>query len=447
MSALVPLVSETPLHSWIAGKFGVRSESLSRKRIAAEQLELLNETLSWARARSAFYRERLAHLPATPLRSIEGVRDLPFTTPADLGREAGRLVCVSQEEIRRVVTFETSGTSGAPKRVFFTEADLELALDFFEHGVSAVAAPGERMMIALPAEREDSVGRLLARGIARASVVPVKCGLFADPGPVLSLLEVHRPAAIIGLPVQILSLACHAEPAESTGFCALRSIVLCSDHVPASLVRALRRRTRAAIFEHYGMTEMGLGGGIDCEAHAGYHLRECDFLFEIVDPTSGEPLPDGVEGELVFTTLTRRGMPLIRYRTGDLSRFLPEPCPCGTVLRRLEKVRDRVDGAVWLGAGGAVTQSALDEALFAVDGVVNFSATLIPGDPKKLELRVDCPSTLDSPSEAALLRALDGIASIRRARQAADVCIRVRVARDPCPAPGAKRKIHIGGEA
>lgn len=438
---------QTPLHSWIAGKLGVGSEALSRECIAAKQLALLNETIAWVRERSAFYRGRLAHLPAAPLTSLEDIRELPFTTPADLARDAGLCICVSQDEIRRVVTLLTSGTGGAPKRIFFTEADLELALDFFEHGVSAVAAPGGRMVIALPVDREDSVGSQLARGIARAGVIPVPCGLFASPASALALLESHRAAALIGLPVQVLGLAGYAESVGSTAFHDLRSIVLCSDHVPSSLVRALRRRTEAAIFEHYGMTEMGLGGGIDCEAHAGYHLRECDFLFEIVDPASGEPLPEGEEGEIVFTTLTRRGMPLIRYRTGDLSRVLPGLCACGTPLRRLERVRNRIDSGVSLGACGTVTQSALDEALFAVDGVVDFAATLTRGAPTHLEIVACCSGIGGSATEASLLRALDGIESIRLAGKADTLRVTVRVTADPLSPTGAKRRIRIGGDA
>ncbi len=105
------------------------------------------------------------------------------------------------------------------------------------------------------------------------------------------------------------------------------------------------------MFNHYGMTEMGLGGGVDCRALTGYHLREADLYFEIVDPVDGRPLPDGEPGEVVFTTLTRRGMPLIRYRTGDLARFLPGSCPCGTVLRRLDHVQGRLAGRVKVGGG------------------------------------------------------------------------------------------------
>ena len=92
---------------------------------------------------------------------------------------------------------------------------------------------------------------------------------------------------------------------------------------------------------------MGLGAAVDCRALAGYHIREADLFFEIIDPDNGSPLPDGETGEVFFSTLTRKGMPLVRYRTGDLSRFLPEPCPCGTILKRLEWVRGRRRGPAY----------------------------------------------------------------------------------------------------
>jgi phenylacetate-CoA ligase len=121
---------------------------------------------------------------------------------------------------------------------------------------------------------------------------------------------------------------------------------------------------------------MGLGGGVDCEAQRGYHLREADMLFEIVDPISGKALPAGEYGEVVFTTLTRRGMPLIRYRTGDVSRFITEQCPCGTHLKSLERITHRLSGRVPVGTQ-YMTMADLDEALFAIDGVLNFTATMV----------------------------------------------------------------------
>ena len=81
---------------------------------------------------------------------------------------------------------------------------------------------------------------------------------------------------------------------------------------------------------------------MECRARNGYHLREADLFFEVVDPVSGSPVPDGTPGEVVFTTLTRRAMPLIRYRTGDVAAMLPGPCACGSPLRRLSRIAGRL---------------------------------------------------------------------------------------------------------
>ena len=97
------------------------------------------------------------------------------------------------------------------------------------------------------------------------------------------------------------------------------------------------------------MTEMGYGGGVECDAHDEYHLREADLFVEIVDPESGSPMPDGVSGEVVFTTLIRRAMPLIRYWTGDTARYLTRPRPCGTTLRRLSRIQGRLANTASLG--------------------------------------------------------------------------------------------------
>jgi phenylacetate-coenzyme A ligase PaaK-like adenylate-forming protein len=118
-----------------------------------------------------------------------------------------------------------------------------------------------------------------------------------------------------------------------------------------------------------------LPGVVECAARRGYHLREADLLFEIVSQDTGAPVTDGMPGEVVFTTLSRGGMPLIRYRRGDISRFVPDPCPCGTALKTLERVAQRVSGVVPIGES-SLRMADLDEALFAVPGVLSFSATV-----------------------------------------------------------------------
>src|ERR1700686_4223709 len=237
MNATAALIRRTPLEGWIARRLAVSGPTLTREAIAHHQLKALQKTVAWARTHSAFYADRLSALPADIPGSLHDISRLPFTYPEDLVHHGPELLCVSQDEIRRVVTLHSSGTTGTPKRLFFTAADQESALDFFANGVTAIAAPGDRMLIALPSEREGSVGYQLAKGIARAGIIPIPHGLSVDPKPTLAHLEREHATCIIGLPVQMLALAMNDSPLARRALRLLRSIVLCSDHVPESLVR------------------------------------------------------------------------------------------------------------------------------------------------------------------------------------------------------------------
>jgi phenylacetate-coenzyme A ligase PaaK-like adenylate-forming protein len=160
-----------------------------------------------------------------------------------------------------------------------------------------------------------------------------------------------------------------------------------------------------------GTTEMGLGGGVECSALSGYHLREADLYLEIVCPDTGQPVRTGEEGEIVFTTLTRKGMPLVRYRTGDLSRLILEPCPCGTQLRRLDVVRKRIEGPVILG-GKALRMTDLDDALFVFDGITDFQAQLTECEGQDLvtiKIKLGSESNWDHPGMMEALKAIPAI--------------------------------------
>ena len=331
-------MKRTPLERWISGKIGKELEPLTRERIEHYQLLKLQETLTWARTRSAFYKRHLADVANNRLGSLEDLHHIPFTTAKDVKQNPLAFLCVSQSEINRVVTLHTSGTTGEPKRLYFTGADQELTVDFFHRGMSTLVGPGERVLILLPGERPGSVGDLLAAGLQRLGASGVAYGLVQNYSHALEVMVKDSIDALVGIPVQVLALARH-----SGGRAAPRSVLLSTDHVPDAIRRELERIWGCEVYTHYGMTEMGFGGGVECQARHGYHMREADLYFEIINPTTGARLEDGETGEVVFTTLTRRGMPLIRYRTGDLSRFLLEPCPCGTVLKTLERLKGRLE--------------------------------------------------------------------------------------------------------
>ena len=348
-------------------------------RLLDWQLGALRETLGLMKAKSRFYRERLAGFSPEDIRSMADVARLPLTTAADLIASPEAFLCVPPRDIGRVVTLMTSGTTGAPKRLFFTDADQELTVDFFHRGMTTMAGPGDRVMIFMPGQTPGSVGDLLKKGLARFDCDSVIYGPIRDDMDALETLRRERSTVLVGIPSQILRLA-RLDAAGALPRLSFKSVLLSADYVPLSVVRAVEDAWSCMVFGHYGMTETGLGGGVECAARVGYHLREADLLTEIVDPTSGRPVPDGEAGEVVFTTLTRNGMPLLRYRTGDMSRFLTDPCPCGTVLRRLDRVSGRIAGALPLPGGGTLSIAQLDEPVYGDPAVLAYTAALTARD-------------------------------------------------------------------
>ncbi|MCL5290185.1 MAG: DVU_1553 family AMP-dependent CoA ligase [Bacillota bacterium] len=365
----------TPLHNWISGKIGVTANTLNREVLESYQLGKLRQTVELARSRSIFYRRAPAGPASFAVSSLADLQRLPFTTPEDIRQNPLHFLCVSQDQVNRVVTLQSSGTTGEPKRLYFTGEDQELTVDFFHIGMSTLVSPGDTVLILLPGEVPGSVGDLLVKGLQRMGVRGIPYGLVRDPAHTLQVMAEERVNSLVGIPTQVLSLARHRGEGEKQLPLPLKSVLLSTDYVPRAIVRELERAWGCRVYNHYGMTEMGLGGGVECQALAGYHLREADLYFEIIDPATGEPLPEGEEGEIVFTTLTRRGMPILRYRTGDKARFIPDPCPCGTLLKRMDRVKSRVTGSIQV-AGGVLTLAELDEALFPLDSLLNFSASI-----------------------------------------------------------------------
>ena len=420
MNAARPAPRRTPLEPWVLRRAGASdTEGLRR-----HQLRALRETVARARERSAFYAGRLAAVEPGGIASLDDVARLPFTSADDIRREGMRLLCVSPGEVARIVTLPTSGTTGAPKRIHFTAADQELTIDFFHHGMAVLAGPGDRVLILLPGERPGSVGELLAKGLERLGATPLPYGPVGDVDDALDTLQRGRASVVVGIPVQVLALARRgvAQRREVR----LRSVLLSTDHLPRAVAGAIERAWGCRVFDHYGTTETGLGGGVECDAHVGLHLREADLLFEVVGQRTGTPLPPGQEGEVVFTTLTREAMPLIRYRTGDVGHFAAGPCPCGSSLRLLAGVRGRCDGMATLAGGESLMLADLDEALFALDDVVDFRARLAADggdDVLVVELASEGGGTLVDRATAALssAAALESACAAGRLRLAVTV--------------------------
>jgi phenylacetate-coenzyme A ligase PaaK-like adenylate-forming protein len=442
VTATFPL---TPLEPWIARKTGCAGHSLDRHTLRAYQLAKLNETLSLARQNSRLYRASLSAV-REQLRSLDELAELPFSSANDLRAAPLDFLCVSPSEVDRIVTLPTSGTTGPPKRIYFTGADQELTRDFFHHGMSTMVEPGDRVLILLPGSTPGSVGDLLREGLARMDVLGIPHGPVLNAEKTLSVMEREQPAALVGVPVQVLTLARLASARGISRPSPLHSVLLSTDRVPPAVVQVIEQTWDCRVYNHWGMTETGLGGGVDCRARTGYHLREADLLVEIVEPATGRVLPDGESGEVVVTTLTRQAMPFIRYRTGDLSSFIPGPCPCGTVLKTMAHIHDRVAGHLDLPGGAVVRQRDFDEALLPLEGLLDFRV-LASKDAHNVGLVVEIKRLGEAmPRTERVMDALSAMPALAGALGRGDLAI---VVKEWNPADsaviGKRRIVHQGG--
>ena len=335
----------------IAGQEGL--ERVDRETIEAIQLKKLNRLLAREKERGGFYRD----LPER-LFSLADLPSLPFTTDEQLAANAPGLLLRSQSEISRVLSDATSGTTGAAKRVFYTEGDCERTVELFMAGLGELIFPGSVTMILFPFTGPFGLGELIAEAVSRLGARPLKLGASGSYGEWSEILEKERPDSFVGMPVQLLRLL------RVCGRGSLRRALVSGDLCPAAVIEGCESILGSRLFLHYGSREMALGGAITCPVHAGMHLRENHVIAEIVDG-DGKPLPPGEYGELVITTIGMEAMPLIRYRTGDYTRILPGKCPCGSEALRLDTVSRR---------DGGEEMAALDETLFRLPFVADYRA-------------------------------------------------------------------------
>jgi len=340
------------LDLWVREQEGLHV--LTEETIREIQLKKLNRLLAREKERGGFYRDLPGHLSA-----LSALTELPFTTEEDLKTHGHRMVLLSQAEIARIRTEETSGTTGQAKRMYYSAADNERTVSFFAAGLSELVYPGEKTMICMPFTGPGGLGELIAEAIRRLGAEPLQAGIGKSYGELLFILREKHPETFVGMPVPLLSLL-----RLRGGKCSLRRALVSADACPGTVMAEIETRLGSRLYPHYGSRETGLGGAVTCPAFSGMHLRENDIIAEIVDE-SGRPVPKGQWGELVITTVQADAMPLIRYRTGDYTRLMPEICPCGSVLARLDRV-------VRMGRKSRMEQ--LDSLVFAVPEIVDYRA-------------------------------------------------------------------------
>ena len=331
---------------------------LDRRSLDALQLKKLNSLLAREHERQGYYKD----LPER-LGSLQELSSLPFTDDEALAAHAGSMLLVSQSEIQRVLSDATSGTTGKAKRVFYTEGDCKRTVELFMAGLGEFVFPGSVTMICMPFSGPFGLGELIAEAIEKLGARPLKLGWGRSYGELKRILTEEEPDSYVGMPVEFLSML------RACGKGSLKRALVSGDACPDRVLSEIEDILGTPLWPHYGSREMALGGAICCPAHEGMHLRENHVIAEIVD-SEGNVLPHGEFGELVITTIGMEALPLIRYKTGDYTRILSEPCPCGSKAIRLDSLR-RIGDEGWM--------ARLDERLFSIGTLIDCTISGIEG--------------------------------------------------------------------
>ncbi len=347
----------------------------TRTDVETYQLYRLRQTIRTCLKDSAFYRELFGNASALPetIRELRDFAGLPFTEPRHLSENPYRFLCTSQAQIARPYTFITSGTTGPKKKIFWTQNDLDRITGFMAAGIGTVANPGDSVLILLPDGKPNSQADLLRQGVLKLGAKPFVANADLTAPELLEAIEESRCRVIFGYTRKIFRLSKELERRENLSARGVEILFLAAEYLPVAMRQELKRIWNCDIRTHYGLTEMGLGVAVECEAQDGFHFNEADLVLEIVHPETGAPVPAGEEGELVFTTLTREAMPLIRYRTHDLSRLISEPCTCGAAsLLKIDTVKKRLESIATIGDNDEIYPALFDDVLFEIPGLVDY---------------------------------------------------------------------------
>ncbi len=382
-----------------------KEETLSRGEMEALQLERLQETVQRVYDKVPYYRARMEAAGVTPqdIRSLKDLQKLPFTTKQDMrDTYPFGLFAVDKEALVRI--HASSGTTGKPTVVGYTRADLETWTDC----VSRIACMGG-------ATKKDVAQICFGYGMFTgalglhyglenigAAIVPSSTG---NSQKQIMYMQDFKTSLLVATPSYALRLA---EVAREMGVCPATDLHIRTALVGSELLTdAMRDEMQLAwgsevkITSNYGMSElMGPGVSGECLEHSGMHINEDYFLPEIIDSATGEVLPAGEKGELVITCIKKEGLPLIRYRTKDVTRLFYEPCACGRTTCRMENLSGRSDDMLKI-RGVNVFPGQIEEVVLSVPELGPHYEIIVEreGYTDKLTVRVELNKATDSFAE------------------------------------------------
>ena len=339
----------------------------------------LKKTVRRVRTKSPFYRRLFEKAGVTEddLHSLADIAKLPFTFPADLAGTSYSLLCTSQGEVEKPVTFYSSGSIGTKKRIFFSMADIQKILDFLPRGMNTVIGRDEaRVLVFLQNSQGRGIGSILAQSLNAFGMQGWTADLQDSTDDILRATVEHKINVWFGDAITIYRATRVLEKQADLRSLGMQCIFITMSNIPQSMIDYLHSAWGCRVSTHYGLTESGWGLAVDCDVCPGYHYDELDHIVEVVDPETGGPVPEGQEGEVVLTNISRDCMPLIRYRTGDIATLTRSVC--GSHLMTLGHIRRRKEGATEYN-GHYIYPALFDEVLFSTDGLLDYRIFLEGG--------------------------------------------------------------------
>ena len=320
------------------------AETWSADRIREEQTRRLRAVVAQAR-KAPFYARILDEAGLSPedIACPEDIRRLPFTSKDDpRAQYPDRLCCVPRADLVRMHC--SSGTTGSPVAICYTRKDVEAWADLMARSMFAAGIRREDTFQNMSGYGLFTGGLGIHYGAERLGCMTIPAGA-GNTRRQIKLIKDFGVTAVHILPSYALHVARQIEEeGEDPRALPLRIALVGAEPYTEETRRRIESMLDLRVYNSFGMSEMnGPGVGIECEAQSGLHIWEDAYILEIIDPETGRTLPDGEVGELVMTTLTREGMPLLRYRTHDLTRIIPGDCACGRRHRRIDRILGRSD--------------------------------------------------------------------------------------------------------
>jgi phenylacetate-CoA ligase len=402
-------------------------ETMGREDLAQVQIERLQSTLNRARRNVAFYRQAFecAGVKVEDVRALPDLAHVPFTTKADL--RAAYPYDMFAVPLRDIVRIQcTSGTTGQPVVVGYTPNDVRTWSECMARVLAAGEVTEHDVVQVSFTYGLFSGGLGFHYGAERigASVVPASTGSLERQ---LMIMRDFKTSALACTPGYALALAgALAESGIAPGGLSLRVGFFGAEPWSEALREQLESRLGITAMDNYGLTEvLGPGVSFECPARRGLHVNEDHFIAEVIDPATLTVKRPGEEGELVLTTITKEGFPLVRYRTGDLTTLDPSPCSCGRTLARMARIRGRIDDMINLGDVKAFP-SQVEEVLAATEGVEPHYEIVVDrvDGMDTLEVRVEIAEDMPEVDE---VRAIERLKERIARRLAASLGIPVKV--------------------